>query len=237
MTSWMRSRASSLVSRCATWVFAVAGLIVRWSAISALDMPRATSSSTSRSRSVSTSMARACAVGALAVTAGLPGRPLLANSPIRRRVTLGASSASPPATTRMALIRSAGSVSLSRNPLAPARSAAYTYSSRSNVVRISTRTSVLAVICRVASMPSMTGIRTSIRTTSGLVSLAAVTAALPFAASPTISRPGVAAMMPQKPTRTRAWSSATTTRSVMPDRPATGSALPPRNHTPAAVRR
>ena len=34
---------------------------------------------------------------------------------------------------------STGGVSLSRNPLAPARSASYTYSSRSNVVRISTR--------------------------------------------------------------------------------------------------
>ncbi len=59
-------------------------------------------------------------------------------------------------------------VSLSRKPLAPARSAAKTYSSRSNVVRISVCTpQASAVIWRVASMPSMTGIRTSISTTSG----------------------------------------------------------------------
>jgi len=53
MTSWMRSLASSFVSRWATWVLAVAGLIVSSSAISALDMPRATILSTSSSRSVS----------------------------------------------------------------------------------------------------------------------------------------------------------------------------------------
>ena len=138
------------------------------------------------------------------------------NSPIRRRVTLGASSASPAATTRMAVSRSAGSVSLSRKPLAPARSAAKTYSSRSKVVRMRARTSVLAVIRLVASMPSMTGMRTSIRMTSGLVRRAASTASAPLPASPTTVKPGVAAMIPQKPTRTSAWSSATTTRRVMP---------------------
>ena len=53
ITSWMRSRASSLVSRWATWVLAVAGLIVSRSAISALDRPRATIARTSCSRSVS----------------------------------------------------------------------------------------------------------------------------------------------------------------------------------------
>jgi hypothetical protein len=113
----------------------------------------------------------------------------------------------------MAVSRSAGSVSLSRNPLAPARSAAKTYSSRSNVVKMSARTSVLCVICLVASMPSMTGMRTSIKMTSGLVRRAASTASTPLPASPTTVNPGVAAMIPQNPTRTRAWSSATTTRS------------------------
>ena len=42
----------------------------------------------------------------------------------------GESSASPCATTSMAWSRSAGSVSLRRKPLAPARSASKTYSSR-----------------------------------------------------------------------------------------------------------
>ena len=40
-----------------------------------------------------------------------------------RRVTLGDSRASPLATTRTAWMRSAGSVSLTRKPLAPARMA------------------------------------------------------------------------------------------------------------------
>ena len=78
-----------------------------------------------------------------------------------------------------------------------------------------TRTSVLSVIRRVASMPSMTGMRTSIKMTSGLVCRAASTASVPLPASPTTVNPGVAVMIPQKPTRTRAWSSATTTRKVI----------------------
>ena len=61
------------------------------------------------------------------------------NSPIRRRVTAGASSASPAAITRTASNSRSAVTSLSRKPLAPARSASNTYSSRSNVVRISTR--------------------------------------------------------------------------------------------------
>ena len=44
-------------------------------------------------------------------------------------------SASPAATMRMALTKSAASTSLSRKPLAPARSARTTFSSASNVVR------------------------------------------------------------------------------------------------------
>ena len=67
-----------------------------------------------------------------------------------------------------AAARPAG-VSLSRKPLAPARSASKTYSSRSNVVTTRTRgaPSPEARIRRVASMPSSTGMRTSISTTSG----------------------------------------------------------------------
>ena len=85
------------------------------SAISALERPRATSASTSRSRSVSTSS------GARRRPTSGSGR--RANSSISRRVTRGASSASPAATTRTAASRSSGRVSLSRKPLAPARSA------------------------------------------------------------------------------------------------------------------
>ena len=46
-----------------------------------------------------------------------------ANSWISRRVIDGASSASPPATTRMPSASCSGGTSLSRKPLAPARSA------------------------------------------------------------------------------------------------------------------
>ena len=77
---------------------------------------------------------------------------------------------------------------------------------------MSARTSVLRVICRVASMPFMTGMRTSIKMTSGRARRVTSTASAPLPASPTTMKPGVAEMMPQKPTRTKAWSSATTTR-------------------------
>jgi len=55
---------------------------------------------------------------------------VLTKAAMRLRVTAGASRASPRATTRTAVRRSSGSTSLSRNPLAPARRAAKTYSSR-----------------------------------------------------------------------------------------------------------
>ncbi len=96
--------------------------------------------------------------------------------PIIARVTAGSSSASPRATTDTACSRSVGSVSFSTNPLAPARNAATTYSSAPKVVSTKTRTdevSGLEVMCRVASIPSMPGIRMSMSTTSGTCSRAA----------------------------------------------------------------
>ena len=64
---------------------------------------------------------------------------------------------------------SSGGVSLSVMPLTPACSASSRYSSRSNVLRSRTRIGgpSSATIRRVASIPSMSGIRTSISTTSG----------------------------------------------------------------------
>ena len=53
----------------------------------------------------------------------------------------GASSASPQRTSRTAATRCSGETSLSRKPLAPADSAAYTYWSRSNVVSMMIRIS------------------------------------------------------------------------------------------------
>ena len=111
-TSWARSRAFSLVKMRLTWVLEVSGLRNRRAAISSLDRPSATSASTSRSRSVSP-------VSARSLGGGRSGR--VARSVMSRRVTLGDSSASPLATTRTAWMRSAGSVSLTRKPLAPAR--------------------------------------------------------------------------------------------------------------------
>ena len=69
---------------------------------------------------------------------------LSAYSSSSRRVTRGETTASPRATVRMAPTSSAGGTSLSRKPLAPARSALKAYSSRSNVVRMSTRVSIPA---------------------------------------------------------------------------------------------
>ena len=75
-----------------------------------------------------------------------------------------------------------GGAVLSRKPDAPARNASTTYSSRSNVVSISTRGGAeLRDQPPVASMPSSTGIRMSISTTSGLVSSARATASSPVA--------------------------------------------------------
>ena len=71
------------------------------------------------------------------MAAARAGRSLV-NSWISRRVTPGASSASPAATTRTASNSRSAVTSFSRNPLAPARSASKTYSSRSNVVRMRT---------------------------------------------------------------------------------------------------
>ncbi len=80
------------------------------------DRPRAINVSTSRSRGVST-----------VSDGGVPtSRGCRAKCAISRLVTVGASSASPAATTRTADTSSTGVASFSRNPDAPARSAAYT---------------------------------------------------------------------------------------------------------------
>ena len=84
-------------------------------------------------------------------------------------------------------------MSLSRKPDAPARSAPNTYSSSSNVVSTTMRVPAArgrAVIRRVASRPSMRGIRMSISTTSGRARRASSTASAPSAASPTTSMSG-----------------------------------------------
>ena len=125
--------------------------------ISALERPRAIRRSTSsRARS-----ARRAPVGGA-------GCGIRVNCLITRFVIAGERSASPGATVRIAASSCSGGSSLSTNPLAPARSASYTYSSRSNVVRIRIRAvSSAARIRRVASSPSSSGMRMSISTTVG----------------------------------------------------------------------
>lgn len=86
-------------------------------AISALVRPWATNVSPSRSRSVTVVTGTGGVVGAT-VGAAAGVAPMYRSS--RRRVTDGATTASPRATTGIAVSRSGASVSLSRNPLAPA---------------------------------------------------------------------------------------------------------------------
>jgi hypothetical protein len=163
-------------------------------AISVLLPPRASSTRTSRSRTVS----EASRDGAGMVCGGR-----CANASIRRRVTVGASMALPAAAARTAAMRSARGESLSRNPLAPARSASYTYSSRSKVVSMTTLGVCGPLVSsRVASSPSMPGMRMSMSTTSGWCAAADATAAAPSAASPTTVMPSAASRMTQNPERT-----------------------------------
>jgi hypothetical protein len=188
-----------------TWVLAVAGLTTSLSAISSLDRPAATRPMTSRSRSVSWPSSGD----------GRGSRALVANSATSRRVTPGDSRASPEATARTPRIRSAGSVFLTRKPLAPTRRASNTYSSRSKVVKMTIRTparSSSAAMARVASRPSTPGMRMSISTTSGRSALARRSASSPSAASPTTSIPSWASSRARNPARTSAWSSASSTR-------------------------
>jgi hypothetical protein len=196
-----------------TWVFTVASPTNSSAPISALLRPCPMSPSTSRSRGVNRSRPGASTTPEPAAAG--PGR--RAKSSMRRRVTAGASSASPPATTRTACTRSSRRTSLSRNPLAPARRASYTYSSRSNVVRITTFTGSATsgpARRRVASMPSTRGMRTSMSTTWARSRRATRTASSPSAASPTTARSGWASTIMANPLRTSSWSSATTTRTT-----------------------
>ena len=68
--------------------------------------------------------------------------------------------------------------------------------------------------CRVASMPSMPGMRTSISTTSGRRSRQIRTASAPSEAVPTTVKSGWVSSSPANPSRTTWWSSATTMRTA-----------------------
>ena len=144
-------------------------------------------------------------------------RPSRTKDSISRRVTDGDSSESPWAMVRIPARSCSGATSLSRKPLAPAVSASKTYSSRSKVVRISTRGGFgAAMIRRVASRPSMPGIRMSISAMSGRVRNAASTASAPSSASATTRMSGSVSRIILNPARTSAWSSAISTLIVIP---------------------
>ena len=80
-----------------------------------------------------------------------------------------------------------------------------------------------AVIWRSAAMPSSSGIRMSIRITSGRVRRTSSTAARPFSASPASSRSSSDSISTRRPIRTSAWSSARATEMVTRASPPTGS--------------
>lgn len=130
-----------------------------------------------------------------------------------RRVVEGAITASPRCTVRIAASSSSGGASLSRNPLAPASIASNAYSSRSKVVSTTTRgASGRCSSVRVASMPSISGMRTSMSTTSAPATDTDATASRPLPASATTVRSGWESTSMASPERIRAWSSTRATR-------------------------
>ena len=207
---------SSLSKTCETWVFTVGSARTRRSAISRFDSPRPTSLRTSTSRSVRSRRA--------ALRSSFDRR-----QPVRvaveqpagdgRREQRVAGGDGPDARPRTR----PGVTSLSRNPLAPARSASTTYSSASNVVRMRTRASGAAPS---RTMPAGrldpvedrhpdvhhddVGLRGA---------RAASTPACPSAASPTTSMSGSSSRIIRNPVRTSAWSSTSSTRIASCRRP------------------
>ena len=69
-----------------------------------------------------------------------------------------------------------------------------------------------ATSAEIAVTPSISGIRRSIRITSGASAPARRTASAPFPASPTTSNPGSPSNIPINPLRTTGWSSTIITR-------------------------
>ena len=79
--------------------------------------------------------------------------------------------------------------------------------------------SSVARICRVAASPSSSGMRMSMSTTSGSKRAAFSIASSPLPASATTSMSSSAENSIRNPARTSDWSSATSTRIVMPAPP------------------
>jgi hypothetical protein len=113
----------------------------------------------------------------------------------------------------MATTRLSTGVSLAKKPQAPAWSASATSRSSDATVSASTRMSGLwLTISRVASGPVMSGMRRSMRMTSGFSSAARRTPIRPPDAWATTSMPSSSAMSEARPVRKRSWSSTMSTR-------------------------
>lgn len=210
-TACTRSRAQSLASTRPTCVFTVASESTSSAAISRFAAPCAISTSTSRSRGVSDATAACCSSHSALRTWSERRRGAMC---VRsRRVVDGAITASPRCTVRIAASSSSGGASLSRKPLAPASIASNAYSSRSKVVSTTTRgASGRRSRARVASMPSISGMRTSISTTSAPATDTDATASRPLPASATTVRSGCESTSMASPERISAWSSTRATR-------------------------
>ncbi len=117
----MRSRSPILPSTRSTWVLTIASDRYRRWAISGLDSPRPSRVSTSQGEHLALAGGQRCESGGLPTGVGWRGL----EEPLDQAAGgLGAMTASPASTARIAAMSSAASVSLSRNPLAPARSPA-----------------------------------------------------------------------------------------------------------------
>ena len=155
----VRSRRPSFASTCATCVLTVCSLTTSSAAISAFERPRASSRSTSASRSVSASSA-----GGGAAPLSRP-----AKRSISRRVTAGAKREPPSATTldRREQLRLGRVLEQEAARAGAERRRTRTRRGRRSSARARAAARPATTICRVASIPSTRGMRTSISTTSG----------------------------------------------------------------------
>src|SRR5712692_4279571 len=200
MAACVRSETLSFSRIAATWLLTVSGESTSLSAISRLERPSATSERISRSRLVRFRAADGVAAPGF-ISDSIP-------------LSIWDSMNAPPvATWRIASIRSSFETSLRRYPAAPARTASRRYAGLSCIVTMITavreRSSLMR---RVASRPSMSGMRTSMSTTSGSSLRALSIASRPVLASPTTVRSSALASMDATPCRTSSWSSTRSTR-------------------------
>src|SRR5437867_3536056 len=174
------------------------------SAISLLRRPEATMRTISSSRAVTT----------LATSREAASR---RNSVSRARLTERFSNhCSPACTLRTHCTRKRGAISLSTTPGAPRRMASTTSSSSSAAVRTTTRVgSFSSRIWRSTSRPSFAGMRRSSTTTSGRCLRTAARAASPSRQRATTLMSCSAENSCSNPSRTRGWSSASTSLMAM----------------------